>query len=197
MRSEHPAAGLGPSRRIRALVTVIAVMVALTAGWPLLNLTVSDHQPIAAGETLSVGPDSAHSARFAVGRGWSVRSSDSDPRRSYSLRRGRVDMTVTYVTVPSTSRPALLWSGLLDILRVSNAAYRLGTPGTAPDAHGNKAITGPVSDSGRSGTATILPDPAGGFAIEMIILAPPDASAARRSAAQQVMRSIRFPPASQ
>ncbi|HEY2638772.1 MAG TPA: hypothetical protein VGI66_02655, partial [Streptosporangiaceae bacterium] len=94
-------AGLRSSSRIRALLTVIAVMVALTAGWPLLNLAVSDHQPLPAGVRLSVRPNRAHSARFLVGAGWSMISSQSDPRHGYSLRRGPVAMSVKYVTVSS------------------------------------------------------------------------------------------------
>ena len=197
VRREHPAAGLGPSRRVRGLVTVIAVMVALTAGWPLLNLTVSDNQPVAAGERLSVGPDSAHSARFTVGTDWSVLSSESDPKRAYSLRRGGMDMTVTYVTVPSSSRADRLWSGLRDILRVSSAAFRLGRPAPVKDPQGAEGISGVVTENGREGTATIYPDLSEGFAIEMVMLAPRSATAASRAAARQVIRSIRFPPAPQ
>ena len=167
-------------------------MLALTAGWPLINLTVSDNQPLAAGERLSVGPDSAHSARFAVGTDWSVRSSSSDPKRSYSLRRGGVDMTVAYVS--SRSRAAGLWSGLRNILRVSNAAFRLGKPAPVSDAQGGKGLSGVVTENGREGTATIFPDLARSFAIEMIILAPRNATAASLAAAHQVVHSIRFPP---
>jgi len=193
VRTEHPAAGLRPSWRIRALITVIAVVVALTAGWPLLNLTVSDNQPLAAGERLSIGPDTRHYAQFMVGADWSVRSSESDPKQVYSLRRDGVNMTVAYVTLISRVQAAHLWAGLLNILRVSNAAARLGKPATVTDAQGSKGLTGAVTEDGFSGTATIFPDLAAGFAIEMIILAPPSAAAAGRTDAQQVVRSIRFP----
>lgn len=172
---------------------MIAVVVALTAGWPLLNLTVSDNQPLAAGERLSVGPDSRHYARFMVGAGWSVRSSESDPKQVYSLRHDGVTMTVAYVTLIGRPRAAHLWAGLLDILRVGYAAAQLGKPATVTDAQGGKGITGTVTEDGRSGTATIFPERGAGFAIEMIFLAPRSATAASRADAQQVVRSIRFP----
>ncbi len=190
MRDE--GAGLGTSQRLRGLVVVVAVMAALTAGWPLANLAVSDNQPLAAGKALMIGPNTAHSARFAVGSGWSLRSAQSNPKQNYSLRYGGADLSVTYVTLSGRPSAARLWSGLMDILRVGNSTARLGRPVPVTDARGRTGMTGPVTENGRSGTATILLAPAGNFAIEMIVLAPRSAAAASRAAASQVVRSIRF-----
>jgi hypothetical protein len=185
-------AGLGTSQRLRGLVVVVAVMAALTAGWPLANLAVSDNQPLAAGKALMIGPDTAQSARFAVGSGWSLRSAQSNPKQNYSLRYGGADLSVTYVALSGRPSAARLWSGLMDILRVSNSSARLGRPVPVTDSRGRTGITGPVTENGRSGTATILLAPAGNFAIEMIVLAPRSATAASLASASQVVRSIRF-----
>lgn len=167
-------------------------MAALTAGWPLANLAVSDNQPLAAGKALMIGPDTAHSARFAVGSGWSLRTAQSNPKRDYSLRYDGVDLSVTYVALSGRPPAARLWSGLMDILRVSNSSARIGRPVPVSGAHGRPGITGPVTENLRLGTATILLSPARNFAIEMIVLAPRSAAAASRAAARQVVRSIRF-----
>lgn len=190
MRGE--GAGLGTSRRLRGLVTVVAVMAALTAGWPLASLAISDNQPLAADKALVIGPDTTRSARFAVGPGWSLRTSQSNPKQVYSLSYGRVDLSVTYVALSGRPPAGRLWSGLRDILRVSNSTARLGRPKPITDAHGATGITGPVTENGRSGTATIFPGPTGNFAIEMVILAPRSATAVSRVGARQVVRSIRF-----
>ncbi len=168
-------------------------MAGLTAGWPLLNLTVSDNQPVAPGARLSIGPDHAHTARFMVGTGWSLRSSRTDPKRVYSLRRGQVDLLVTYVSLRSGSQVAQLWPGLRQILQVANASARLTRPARVTDAQGVSGLSGAVTEQGRAGTATIFPDPAAGFAIELVILAPRGAGTASRGAARQVVRSILFP----
>jgi hypothetical protein len=185
-------AGLGTSRRLRGLVTVVAVMAALTAGWPLASLAISDNKPLTAGQAFVIGPDTSRSARFAVGPGWSLRTTQSDPKQDYSLRYGKVDLSVTYVALSGRPPAARLWSGLGDILRVSNSTARLGRPRPVTDAQGRTGITGPVTEHGRSGTATIFPGPTGNFAIEMVILAPRSTTAASRVGARQVVRSIRF-----
>lgn len=190
MRGE--GAGLGTSRRLRGLLTVVAVMAALTAGWPLASLVISDRQPLAAGQALMIGPDTTQSARFAVGSGWSLRTSQSDPKQDYSLRHGKVDLSVTYVALTGRPPAARLWSGLRDIVRTSNLSARLGQPVPVTDAHGRTGITGPITENRRSGTATILLSPAGNFAIEVIVLAPRSAAAASRGAARQVVHSIKF-----
>ncbi len=190
MRRRPP--GLMSSSRIRALLTVIAVMVALTAGWPLLNLAVSDHQPLPAGARLSVGPNRAHSARFMVGAGWSMISSQSNPRHGYSLRRGPVAVSVKYVTLSSKSQAGSLWTGLQSILRAANASARLTKPALVTDAQGGMRLTGFITENGRWGTATVFSNPAGGFAIEMVVLAPRRAISASRAEARQLVRSMRL-----
>jgi hypothetical protein len=176
-------------------VLVVAVMVALTAGWPLVNLAISNRQPVPAGRTMSLGPDRADSARFTVGRGWSLRSSATDPRQSYVLRRGNTEMSLMYVTMSSRSQAPHLWSGMREILRLASSGARLSKPEPITSAQGRKGLTGTITENGRRGRVTIYLGPGGTFAIEIISLAPAHASPASRALALREARSITFPAA--
>ena len=56
LASGHPDREHGSPRPLRWLIIVVTVIVALTVGWPLVSLAVSDNQPVAAGQPLTIGP---------------------------------------------------------------------------------------------------------------------------------------------
>lgn len=190
------AGRLGLSRRVRWLIAVVGVMAALTAGWSLVSLAVSDNRPAAAGQPLTVGPDSTHSAQFTPGRGWVIRSAETDPNQDWVLRRGPADVSVTYVTLASPSQAGQLWPGLQDILRVDDPSARLGRPTVLTSTQDGKGVSGTVTGNGRAGDAAVLPGPAEDFAIEIVSMAPGQDRPAAQAAALQVIRSLRFPAAS-
>jgi hypothetical protein len=195
MRDIH-AGGLGLSRRVRWLITIVAVMAALAAGWPLVSLAVSDNEPAAAGQPLTIGPDSTHSAQFTPGRGWVIRSAETDPNQNWVLRRGPDDVSVTYVTLANSSQADQLWPGLQNILRLDDPSARLGRPTVLTSLQGGKGLSGVVSENGRAGDAAVFPGPGEDFAIEIVSMAPRQNRPAARAAALQVIRSLRFPVAS-
>lgn len=196
MRDGRASGSLGPSRRVRWLIAVISVMAALTAGWPLISLAVSDNHPASAGRPLTIGPDSTHSAQFTPGRGWVIRSAETDPHQVWTLRRGPVDVLVTHVWLATASQAGQLWPGLADILRLDNPSARLGKPAVLTSPQGDKGLTGTVTENGGAGQAAIFPGPTGNFAIEIVSMAPVRDTPAARSAALRVVRSLRFPAAS-
>ena len=195
MRIETGGRRSARSRRIRELVLVVAVIAALTAGWPLINLAVSDRQPVPAGRTMSVGPNTAQSARFTLGPGWSVQSAATDPRQEYVLRHGAEEMSLMYVTLASPAEAVHLWAGLRKVLSLGDASARLGKPRQITSARGRKGLTGLVTEDGRRGRAMIYPAPAGNFAIEMVSLGPRGAPPAGLAAALRVALSVMFPAA--
>jgi hypothetical protein len=190
--TQSPDAG---SLRLRWLVIVMALMAALTAGWPLLNMAVPDRNAMAAGTRISVGTGPANSARLTMGPGWALAPSQSDPRYGYALDRGQVRLFVIHVTLTSGTNMGQLWTGLQDILAVSHPGLRLGKPGPVVSAHGSKGIAGTVADGSLSGNATIFSAPSRKFAIEMLLLAPRLTGHANLAAAQAVVRSVLFPAA--
>lgn len=196
MRDDRANGSQGPSRRIRWLIAVVSVMAALTAGWPLISLAVSDNQPATAGRPLTIGPDSTHSAQFTPGRGWVIRSPDTDPHQVWTLRYGTVDVSVKHVQLVAASQAGQLWPGLADILRLDNPSARLGKPAVLTSPQGDKGLTGTVTENGRAGQAAIFPRPAGNFAIEIVSVAPVQDTPTARSATLRIVRSLRFPAAS-
>lgn len=196
MRSVAAGGAPGLSRRVGWLIAVIAVMAVLTAGWPLVTLAVSDNQPAAAGSPLTIGPDSTHSAQFTPGRGWVIRSAETDPNQLWTLCRGPVDASVTQVTLANPSQVGQLWPGLVNILRLGSPSARLGKPVAITSAQGGKGLTGTLTENGRGGQAAIFPGPSEDFAIEIVTVAPETDSRTARSAAVQLVRSLRFPAAS-
>jgi hypothetical protein len=172
-------------------------MVALTVGWPVVSRAVSDNQPVAAGQRLTIGPDGARSATFTPGRDWSVRSAETNSIERWSLSHGPVDVTVVYVTVITPSEVGRLWPGLESTLLLGNASARLGPPATFTRADGGKGLTGTVTANGWAGQAAVFPGPAAHFAIEIVSVAPVPDRAAAQAATALVARSLRFPAAAQ
>jgi hypothetical protein len=193
--SGHPDREHGSSRPLRWLLIVIAVIVALTVGWPVVSLAVSDDQPVVAGQPLTIGPDGARSAAFTPGRDWTVRSAETDSIERWSLSDGPVDVTVAYVLVISPSQVGRLWPGLESTLLLGDASARLGPPATFTSADGGKGLTGTVTANGWAGQAAVFPGPAADFAVEIVSVAPVQDRAAAQAATALVARSLRFPAA--
>jgi hypothetical protein len=194
-RAARPA-GLPPERaarlRVRWLLAVIAVMIVLTAGWPLVNSAVSDRNPIRPGTRLVVGPGNARSGQITMGRGWSLQSAESRPRTGYSLQHGKVHLGVDYVALENPAQARHLWSGLRQLLRVTNPGLRLSQPKVITSRYGRTGVTGTVSGGRTVGTATIYADQSRDFAIEMIMLAPRGTRHVIFLPGLQIMRSLRI-----
>jgi len=193
VRSKHAGGKPRSSRRLRWLATVLGVMVLLAAGWPLVSRAVSGNQPATAGSPLTIGLNSTHEAQFTLGPGWVIRTAESDPKQQWVLNRGPVDMSVTYVTLVNASQAGQLWPGLRNILRLGASSARLGQPARLISPQGGNGQTGTVTVNGRAGQAVVFPAPGADFAIEIVSVAPADNSAAARTAAAQLARSLKFP----
>jgi hypothetical protein len=183
--SGHPDREHGSPRTLRWLIIVVAVIVVVTVGWPVVSLA------------LTIGPDSALSATFTPGRDWVVRSAETDPILHWSLSDGAVDVAVVYVMVISPSQVGRLWPGLQSDLRLGDGSARLGRPAGITSAAGSSGLTGTLTANDRAGQAAVFPGPAGKFAIEIVSVAPVQDGAAARAAAALVARSLRFPAAAQ
>jgi hypothetical protein len=169
-------------------------MALLTAGWPLLNATVTDSRPLARGTALRIGPGGANSAVVRVGHGWSMRPAESNPARGYSLRRGAATVSVAYVAIADRSAVPRLWNGLRAILRISRPGLRLGPTTVITSSQGRAGRTGVVTSRATVGAATIFVGPSGTFAIEIIALAPRNAPGVAALAQTRMLdRSLLFP----
>lgn len=193
---DRAEATLPASWRLRWLLVVVVVMAVLAAGWPLVNASISSMQPVAAGRILAIGPNSSRIARFTVGAGWSLVTSQSNPQQSYRLSRAGATLTVNYVTLTDSPAAAKLWSGLRSIVRIGDASARLSASRQVRSSQGVRGLTGTQTLSrGRTGIAAVFPAPGGKFAIEITAAAEPGGSAASRAAIRRVARSISFPEA--
>jgi hypothetical protein len=193
MRNSESAVRRGDTLRLRWLTAVLVVMALLTVGWPLINLAVANRRTLAAGTTLQLGPGQADLAQFTVGPGWSMVPSQTDPRLDYSLRRGGVDMTVSYVAVIDGAQPAELWAGLRQVIRVSDPGVRLGPPSPYTTAQGRKGAEGTLASREETGIASAVLDPSGAFAVEMILLGPRHVGRRNLAAAHRIMHSLQIP----
>lgn len=184
---------VAPARlRLRWLLVVVAIMVALTAGWPLANALVTDHQRLAAGTALRIGPSAANSAQFTLGPGWSQVPSQTNPQMSYVLRRGSLRLTVLFVALVNRSQLPELWTGLRKLVQVGNAGAWLSNPSVLHTAHGTRGLTGTVSAGNLTGLVAAFPAPSKGFAIEIVSLAPHTTNPLNVRATRLLMRSLRF-----
>lgn len=177
--------------RLRWLVIVVAVMAALTAGWPLLNTAVANRHPLAAGSRLTVGTRPS-SGVVTVGAGWSLLSEQSNPTQGYLLQRGNLQLSIRHVGLLNRAQLPQMWRGLRLILSVSNPGIRLSKPAFITTRRGLHAVTVVVTSRRQIGTATIVRGPSGNFGIEMLALAPRGTSPALHAAAARVMVSLMF-----
>jgi hypothetical protein len=190
--SGSAAAAPGGSLRLRWLLIVVAIMAVLTAGWPLINIAVSDNSRIAANSKLSVGPSRKNSAQVTVGPGWLMQSAQSDPREAYSLRRGGVTLSIIYVDLLSRSDVDGLWQGMAQLLRISYPGTSLSRPVRVTSVHGYPGDTGLITSRTTRGTAAVFADQQRQFAVEIVITAPRRTPLANLVAAQRIMRSVLF-----
>jgi len=188
-----PPGSASPRARLRWLLIVVAVMVLLTAGWPLLNALVPGKQRLAADALLRVGPDGPKSASVRVGPGWILRPADSDPRQGYQLRRGVVTAFIGYVSLIGTYHAAGLWNGLRRALQVTNPGVRLGKPVPVTSGQHRPGLSASATGTRSNGAVTFLVGPSGTYAIELVVLAPRYARSAATAASLLLIRSLRFP----
>jgi hypothetical protein len=174
---------------------VLAVIVLLTAGWPLVSSTVAGHRPLAAGATLTVGPSATDSGRVTVGPGWSVLTANSNPHQYYSRSRGQVRLSVRYVGLARLGQQGQLWRGLRQILRIGSPGVTAGRPRPFTTAGGGRGLMADLAAPGRTGRAAVVTAPARPFAIELIMLGPASSAAAMQHSGLPIMRSLRFPVA--
>jgi hypothetical protein len=195
--SGHPDREHRSPRQLRSLIIVVTVIVVLTVGWPLVSLAVSDDQPVAAGQPLTIGPGGSHSATFTPGPDWGVHSAETNTIERWSLSDGPVDVAVAYVTLISPSQVGRLWPGLGRTLLLGDASARLGRPATFTSADGGRGLTGTVTANDWAGQAAVFVGPGAGFAIQIVSVAPVQNVAAAQAATALVARSLRFPAAAQ
>lgn len=195
-RPRLPPGGASPRARLRWLLIVVAVMVLLTAGWPLLNAVVPDKQQLAAGTSLRVGPSGPNSASVRIGPGWTLQPAESDPRQGYLLRRGGVTVSIGYVSLAGVGHAAGIWSGLRRVLRVTNPGLRLGKPSAVTNGNGRLGLSATATGAHAAGNVTDFAGPSGTYAIQIVVLAPRDAKPLPAATSQLLIRSLRFPAAS-
>jgi hypothetical protein len=192
VRDSGTHADLTPLGGVRGVAVLVAVVVLVTAVWPLASAALPDGQPLAAGRVLVIGPDRGHSARFTVGRGWSMLASQSDPTQGYSLRQGDMTVTVGYVSLLGRGQAGQLWAGLRRIVQSDHSGSRLGPMRVIRVSQTVTEDTGYLAEGAMAGEAAVLPDLLEVYAIEVTILAPAGADTARLRAAERVIRSLRF-----
>jgi hypothetical protein len=181
-----------PRVRIRWLLTVVAVMALLTAGWPLLNMTVSNSRPLRAGHSLMIGPGGAFVARLTVGRGFRLLPAQSNPRQQYSMRVGAAQLNVSSVSLPGPTSARRLWAGLRQVLSLSHPGTTLGRLTTMTSAHGQPAVTGSITSKSKAGLAAVFVAPTGKFAVDIVMLAPRADLSRMRGAGLLLLRSVTF-----
>jgi hypothetical protein len=187
-----PPGSASPRARLRWLLIVVAVMVLLTAGWPLLNALVADKQKLAAGASLRVGPGGPNSASVTLGPGWTLRPAESDPARAYLLRRGAVTVSISYVSLAGTYHAAGIWSGLRRVFRVSHPGVRLGKPAAVTSGQGRPGLSATATGPHSDGDVTNFVGPSGTYAIQIIALAPRYAKPVAAALSLLLIRSLRF-----
>jgi hypothetical protein len=190
MRSGDAAVTRADTLRLRWLTVVILVMAVLTVGWPVINVAVPNRRTLTSGTILSLGPGQADLVRLTVGPGWSIVPSQTDPRFDYVLRRGPVELAISYVALIDRAHIAYLWTGLRQVIEVSNPGIRLGRPSPYKTAQGRRGAQGALASPADIGTATVVRNPSGTFAVEMVLVSPRRAGRANLIAAQQLMHSI-------
>ena len=193
--SDSAAAAPARSARLRRLAIVVAIMAVLTAGWPLINLAVSDNQHVAANSMLTVGPSHKDSAQVTMSSGWTMQSAQSDPHLAYFLRRGSVTMSIAYVALLSRSDVGGLWRGMSQILRISQPGTSLSRPLPITSAHGLQGVTGLVTGRTMRGTVAVFANRPRQYAVEIVIIAPRSTPVANLAAAERIVRSLLFPAA--
>ncbi|MGW6773828.1 hypothetical protein ACWGBX_25870 [Streptomyces sp. NPDC055037] len=182
------------SRRARSsVIGVLLVMAALTAGWPLIDRALNDHERLPDGTLLELGPDDNIAVLRVTGTGWALSKSESDPDSMYVLTRGGVDLVAGYVALAAPGRAGELWAGLRKVQSVRDGNTRLGAPHPVTSAGGARGETGTLTRGGRTGTATVWLPPDLSYAVEITVLAGADADPRASADAAAMVRSVAFP----
>lgn len=193
MRDKGSDADLALPRAGLAVAVVAAVIALITAGWPLASAAFPDRQPLAAGTVLVIGPDPARSAQVTVGQGWALLKAESDQEQVDFLRRGAVELAVSYVSLLSRGQAGYLWAGLRRVIQEEHPGSWLGPAQPITLARtGGEEEAGSLTEAGLAGRAEVLADPAQDFAIELTVLAPRGADAGGLRAAARVASSLRI-----
>ncbi|QXE33159.1 hypothetical protein KQY30_01440 [Streptomyces sp. GMY02] len=186
-----------PRRPVRprrwAVVAVLLVMAALTAGWPLIDSVLADKEPVPSGTVLELGPGGSMAALRVTGAGWRLSKSRSDPDSSYALSRGGVDLVAGYVDLSSGASAGQLWTGLRRVLSVADEDTRLGGPRPVTSTAGATGLTGALTRENRVGTATVWVPPEQDYAVQITVLAEPGTTPGTVADAMAVARSVAFP----
>jgi hypothetical protein len=188
-----PAAA-APRLRLRWLAAVVAIMAMLTAGWPLLDSTVANRQPLAAGAKVTVGSGPRTSGTVTVGPGWYVQSAQSNPLHQYVLSQDGVVLVIRPVSLVGSRQVTFVWLGMRQILSVTNPGTELSEPVITRTDHGMRALTGRISGLGLIGMVTIVLSPSKAFAIGMVILATRGTSRELLESAHRTVLSLVFSP---
>jgi len=183
-----------PPRRRRgpwiAVAVILLVMVALTAGWSALAAGLDDRAPVPSGTVLRLGPGDGPALVKITGTGWWLSKSSSDPVRIYSLHLGTVTLSATYVTLVSTADARNVFRGADKIMAMTGGD--VGPAERTRTASGNPGTTGDLTREGKTGRLTTYVAPDASFAVQFVLLAPPEASPSDRAAAQGVVRDLAF-----
>ncbi|MER8070410.1 hypothetical protein ABTZ59_19190 [Streptomyces sp. NPDC094034] len=182
------------SRRARSsVIGVLLVMAALTAGWPLIGRALNDHERLPDGTLLELGPDDDIAVLRVTGAGWALSKAESDPDSMYVLTRDGVDLVAGYVALTAPREVEELWEGLRKVQSVGDENARLGAPRPVTSAGGAAGETGTLTRGGRTGTASVWLAPDKSYAVEITVLAGPDAEPRVSADAAATVRSIAFP----
>ncbi|MGW6602304.1 hypothetical protein [Streptomyces sp. NPDC055036] len=182
------------SRRARSsVIGVLLVMAALTAGWPLIGRALNDHERLPDGTLLELGPDEDIAVLRVTGAGWALSKAESDPDSIYVLTRDGVDLVAGYVALTAPREAEELWEGLRKLQSVGDENARLGAPHPVTSAGGAQGETGTLTRGGRTGTATVWLPPDMSYAVEITVLAGPDADPRVSADAAAMVRSVAFP----
>lgn len=186
-----PSPPSGPTRR--AVVGVLLVVVGLTAGWPLIDQALDDDESLRAGSTLVLGPGDDTLTLRVVGEGWLLSKAGSDPDRAYALSRDGVDFVASYVAPAGTADPVPLYGGLRRIRSAVDSGSRLGPPTALTGAGGAQGESGTLTEGGRTGTGTVWVAPGRDYAVQITVLAEPDAAPDALSDGLAQARRVTFP----
>ncbi|PSK98448.1 hypothetical protein CLV63_105122 [Murinocardiopsis flavida] len=170
-------------------------MIALLAlGLPLLNALLPDSEPVPADRSMRIASGGGHDATLTFDPGWALHPDSSQEGQNYLFSRNHVRLVLNTVT-PHDGSPdsaADLWSGMRKIVRVSDPATRLGEPRPVASDSGATGLSGSARTDTEAGTAGVFPAPGRDFAVEMVVMSGPEATAADVEAAKRAVRSIRF-----
>jgi hypothetical protein len=177
--------------RLRWLAAVVAIMTLLTIGWPLLNSTVANMQPLRAGAKITIGAG-RDSGTVTIGPGWYVQPAQSNPMQRYLLIKGGVVLDIRHVSLVDRLQLGLIWLGMRKILAVTHPGSELSEPVSTTTVNGRPALTGAVSGLGLIGMGIIVAAPSRDFAIAMVMLAPHGTNRALMEAARRIEGSLIF-----